>query len=267
MSFSIEGRVAIITGAATGIGLAVARHFADAGARIMIVDKNEKALVQERDGMPCIPDNVRHFSGDICQKLTVANLLTATLDEFDRVDILVNACLLCRSSDPIETPAEDDLKTINQNVMANLRLTRRAARQMVRQSRSADNGFSGSIVNISSIAPERPHPNFISFTVSCSAVNQLTRSFAAALAGNGIRVNAVAVGSVMSGFLQVQLKQHPELRKAVLQATPIGRIAEAQEVAEAVHYLSAPGSRFVTGQILKIDGGSTLTGPLNEFVP
>jgi 7-alpha-hydroxysteroid dehydrogenase len=113
-------------------------------------------------------------------------------------------------------------------------------------------------VNISSIAARRTRPDLLAYSISSAAADQATRSFAVALAPHRIRVNAVACGSVMSASLHGAIKRDADMRDEIIEATPMGRIASAAEVAETVQFLAADGSGFMTGQILTIDGGRTL---------
>ncbi len=265
MSFSVEGKTAIITGATGSAGLAVARHFADAEANVMMVDDRERDLRRERDQMPGGGTNVRYFAGEICQKLTVANLVSATIEAFERVDILVNASLLRRSKEPDIAQEAETAELFKHNVLANLHLTRQVARRMIRQAGDAGSeGATGSVVNICSIAPERTHPKDMPFSISCVSITEMTRSLATEFAKHGIRVNAVAAGSVMDAEFLERSEQSPQERDAAVRATPLGRIADASELAEVVQFLATSASGFVTGQTLTVDGGRTLVGSLDE---
>jgi 7-alpha-hydroxysteroid dehydrogenase len=265
MSFSIEGKTAIITGAANGIGLEIARHFADQGANIMLVDMDEAKLQAETRAILGDGTNVRSFSGDLRQRLTIANLLSATLDAFDRVDILINASRQVLATNPLD-PKEDGFELLfQQNVLANLRITQTIAARMIKQAKE-DATTVGSIVNLSSIASERTHPELLSYSVACAALNQLTRSLAVSLAEKRIRVNAIAIGSVMSASLQARLKGDPETREAMVAVTPMGRIADASEIAEVAQFLASDSAGFITGQVLTVDGGRTLIDPLDTAV-
>jgi len=260
MSFSISGKTAIVTGAANGVGLAIARHFVAQGAQVMLADMDEDKLASEVDAISTQEGVARYFAGDLRQRLTLANLLSATVDEFERVDILVNASRQVLMSDPLN-PDDDAFDTlIEQNVATSLRLTQLIAKRMIKQAAgSTRTGRNiGSIINLSSVAGRRTRPDLMSFSVSAAALDQMTRSMAVALAEHRIRVNAVAIGSVMSASLRDKLKDHPDLRKHVNDITPLGRIGEADEVAEAFQYLASDCSSFVTGQILTVDGGRTL---------
>lgn len=266
MSFSIQGKTAIITGAANGIGLAIAKHFAQQGANVMMADIDEEKLDSELLLLSQELTNVKSFAGDLRQKLSLANLLSATIDEFDRVDILVNASrqvLASNSLDPKEVCFEALFK---QNVLSNLRLSQIVAKRMIQQAEESDeiHTTTGTIVNLSSIASERTHPDLLAYSVSCAALNQMTRSLAVSFAKEGIRVNAIAIGSVESANLTEVLAEDPDLRTAMEKATPIGRIAEAQEVAEVAQFLASNSSGFMTGQVITVDGGRTLIDPLDQ---
>lgn len=257
MSFSIAGKTAIVTGAANGIGLAVARHFVDHGANVMFADVDEERLIHEvgenkEDG------NVRYFAGDLREKLTIANLLSATIDAFESIDILVNGCRQVTSSDALDPEDETLDMMLAQNLKTSLRLSQYVAKRMIKQAEGREEGQVGSIVNLSSIVSRRLHPDLLAFSVSTAAVDQMTRALALSLAPHRIRVNAVAFGSVMSGSLQEALRENPQYRAEIEQKTPLGRIAAASELADAIQYLASEGSGFMTGQILTLDGGRSL---------
>jgi 7-alpha-hydroxysteroid dehydrogenase len=261
MSFSIAGKTAIVTGAANGIGLAIARQFAEKGANVMFADMDEKRLHAELG--ECDEDgNTRCFAGDLREKLTIANLLSATLDAFDQIDILVNGARQVLVSDPLDSDDDSVLASLNQNLMPALRLSQQVAKRMIKQSAGQDEGPVGSIINISSIAARRTHPDLLAYSVSSAALDQMTRSLAVALAPQRIRVNAVAIGSVMSASLQAMLREHRDYRQDIEDHTPLARIASPGELADVVQYLASDGSGFMTGQILTLDGGRTLLDPV-----
>ncbi len=261
MSFSIAGKTAIVTGAANGVGLAIGRHFVQMGANVVFADMDEKTLTHEMGEDADKEENVRIFAGDLRKKLTIANLLSATVEAFERVDILVNASRQVMETDPLDPDDNSVEELLQQNALTALRVSQAVARKMIKQ---ADGDFSspiGSIVNLSSIAARRTHPNLLAYSVSSAALDQMTRSLAVSLAPNGIRVNAVAFGSVMSASLKGSLKDHEELRDAIVESTPLHRIASPGEVSDAVQYLASDASAFVTGQIITVDGGRTLIDP------
>lgn len=260
MTRGIEGRVAIVTGAGKGVGLAVARLLADRGARVMAADTDEAALADafgEAD-----PQSVTRFAADMSQRLAMANLLSATRDAFERVDILVNAHRLVKPSDPLGGDDEVIRDLLSQNMLAGLNLTRKVASLMVEQ--AADAGETedevGAIVNISTLATQWIQPQFLAYSIAAAAQDQATRTLARALAPQRIRVNGVRFASIMSEQMRGALKEHEaaNLRAKVLAATPMGRIGTAAEVANAVLFLTGPAASFITGQILTVDGGRSL---------
>ena len=261
MSFAISGKTAIVTGAANGIGLAIGRLFAEKGANVMFADVDEKRLKDElgdTDG----EGNIRYFSGDLREKLTIANLLSATIDAFDQVDILVNGARQVAPSDPLDPDDDSMIELLNQNLLPSLRLSQIVAKRMIKQADPEDDRPVGSIINLSSIAARRTHPDLMAYSVASAALDQMTRSLAVALAPSRIRVNAVAFGSVMSASLMSTLKDNREYRRDIEDHTPLSRIAAPTELAEAVQFLASDAAGFMTGQILTLDGGRTLLDPV-----
>ena len=261
MSFSIAGKTAIVTGAANGVGLAIGRHFVEMGANVVFADMDEKELVRQMGDDADKEENVRVFSGDLRKKLTIANLLSATIDAFERVDILVNASRQVMTTDPLDPEDTSVEELLQQNTLTAMRVSQAVARRMIKQAEGETSGSLGSIVNISSIAARRAHPDLLAYSISSAALDQMTRSMAVALAPHGIRINAVAFGSVMSASLKGSLKDDDELRETIVESTPLHRIASPGEVSDAVQYLASDASAFVTGQIITVDGGRTLIDP------
>ena len=263
MSFSIKGRTAIVTGAANGLGLAIARHFVRAGANVVLADMDEAALEKEVDELKPDADRVRMFTGDLRQKLSIANLVSASVDAFDRVDILVNAARRVMETAPLDADDTSIEEMWQQNLTMPLRLSQAIARRFLKQAEAEGDtdGAIGSIVNLSSIAGRRAHPELMGFSVANAGLDQMTRSMAVALAPHRIRVNGVAVGSVLSASLMGWMRDHDTARAAILGATPMGRIANASEIGDTVQYLASDASGFVTGQIVTVDGGRTLLDP------
>lgn len=272
MSFSVEGKTAIVTGAAHGIGRAIARHLLEAGANVMFADMDEARLKEELTD-EADNEQAAFFAGDLRERLTLANLMSATIEKFDRLDILVNASRQVVATDPEHFLDLDETVTqqLEQNLMIALRLSQLAAKRMIAQSeedQETDGDMSpsrpaGSIINLSSIAARRTHPQLLAFSVSTAALDQMTRSLAVALAPSRIRVNAVAFGSVMSSSLKHKLKENKSFRSDIVDHTPMSRIARPTEVTETVQFLASEGSGFMTGQILTVDGGRTLLDPVD----
>lgn len=257
MSFSINGKTAIITGAANGIGLAIARQFADRGANVMCADMDEKKLANEW-GDQKDDSNLRYFAGDLRQRLTIANLVSATIDSFERVDILVNASRQVMPTDALNVDDSSVAVLLEQNLMTALHLSQQVAKRMIKQGADQEEGQLGSIINLSSIVSRNTRPELMGFSIAAAALDQMTRSLALALAPERIRVNAVAFGSVMSASLRASVVENSEWRQEIRAQTPLGRIAGPTEIADSVQFLAAESSAFMTGEIITVDGGRSL---------
>jgi len=266
MTISIRGKTAIVTGAAHGIGLAIARHFLEAGANVMFADVDEEGLARELgtdgDGEGSA---ARYFAGDIRERLTMANLLSATIDAFDRVDILVNASRLVRELAPDEIADAAVEEMLDVNTLAPMRLSELVARRMIRQAEEEESEAEtiGTIINVTAGADARLRRGQLGFSVSCAANRQMTRALAMAMAPRRIRVNGIAFGSVMSSRLQALLADDPDLRDRMIRSTPLGRIGRPEEVAEAAQFLASEASSFMVGEIVTIDGGRSLVDPVD----
>ncbi len=263
MSYSINGKTAIVTGAANGIGLAVARHFADRGANVMCADMDEGKLVEEL-GNASDEGNIRYFAGDLRQRLTQANLISATIDAFDRVDILVNASRQVIETDVLNPEDSSVEVLLEQNLMTAMRLTQQVARRMIKQREEDADAPGGAIVNLSSISARATRPELLAFSIASAGLEQMTRGMSLALAPHRIRVNAVAFGSVMSASLQDRLREHPDWRDEIEVQTPLHRIAGPHELVDAVQFLASDGAGFITGEVLTVDGGRSLLDPVTS---
>lgn len=259
MSLSIAGKTAIVTGSAKGLGLSVARHFQAKGANVMFADMDEAALDAEVGEEARGDGPVQMFHGNLCEKLTIANLLSATIDAFDRVDILVNCSRRMGVSDPL-MPEDDAVESLwRENVLSSLRLSQMTAKRMIAHAdKIGDEGMIGSIINVSSIAATRTQKGLLGYSIASAAIDQMTRSMAVELAPRRIRVNAVAFGSMMSASLQSALKDNADWRDKIIEGTPMGRIASPDELAEVMQFLASDASGFMTGQIVTVDGGRGL---------
>lgn len=265
MSLSIAGKTAIVTGAACGIGLAIARHFVDRGAKVMFADADEARLAEEVSSVAVEDGPARYFAGDLSQKLTLANLLSATVDAFERIDILVNAQrTVILTEDPLNPDDPSIEAMLRHNLLPALKLSQMAARRMIAQAERDEQteGPVGAIINVSSLAARRAQPGLLGYSLAGAALDQATRSLAVALAPERIRVNGIGIASVMSASMQMTLKEKPDLGDAVVAGTPLGRIATPTEVAEVAQFLASDGAGFVTGQILGVDGGRSVVDPV-----
>ena len=241
----LEGKVAVVTGAAQGIGRAIADGLAGEGARMVVADLRgaEEAAAAYRDGVG--------LTVDVADEAQVARLVDETVDRCGGLDVLVNNAGLYASlaMRPFtEIPLEEWRQVMDVNV-ASMFLTSRAAVPAMRERGG------GAIVNISSGTPFRGVPFLLHYVTSKGAIVAFTRALAKELGRDGIRVNCVAPGFTMSDGV----KEHPEvieqLRDVSVAARTIQRDQEPDDVVGAVTYLAGPSAAFVTGQTIVIDGG------------
>jgi 7-alpha-hydroxysteroid dehydrogenase len=265
MSDGFSGRSVIVTGAANGIGLATARRFVRAGASVMMADIEEDKLEREVEtmGSEGFDGQVQAFHGDLRERLATSNLMAATIDAYDEIHVLVNTARMLATGDPLDPASDRFEEVLQQNVTTKLRLSQAAARRMIDLA-SADGAtpVDRAIVNVSSIYGQRCLPRLLAYSVAAAALDQTTRCLAMALAGHGIRVNAVAPGGIVGQALTDTLTEIEDLQDAVREVTPLGRLGEFNNIADAILFLASTASEFTTGQILTVDGGRSLLDPL-----
>ena len=256
---TLENKVAIITGAARGIGYAIARRFVADGARVVIADVDEAA------GATAVEELSRHgdvmfVHCDVGERLDVRNLVAATLDRFRQIDILVNNAGIIHSAGFLDLEEEDFDRVLRVNLKGMFLTSQAVARHMVEQ--VEEGGAPGAIVNMSSINAVFALAEQLAYSVSKGGVNQLTKAMALSLAPHGIRVNAIGPGSIMTEMLET-ITEDAMARDRVLSRTPMGRIGEPREIAAIAAFLASSEASYMTGQTVYADGGRL---PLNYTV-
>ena len=244
----------IVTGASSGIGRATALRFGRAGASVLAVARDDRALsavagAVEKEGGTCAV-----FAADVTAADAPKRIVDAALQRFGGLTTLVNAAGIIGSGS-IETTTDEQWDTmLDINSRAPFRLMRAATPALI-QSR-------GSVVNVSSVTGLRSFPGVLAYCVSKSAVDQLTRCAALELAAKGVRVNAVNPGVVISN-LHRRGGMNEESYAAFLEHSkathPIGRAGEADEIADLIFFLASPNVGWITGETISIDGGRHLT--------
>jgi NAD(P)-dependent dehydrogenase (short-subunit alcohol dehydrogenase family) len=244
---ALDGKVAVVTGAAQGIGRAIAEGLADAGARIVIADLNgaEEAAAAFTNGVG--------IAVDVSDEAAVQRLADETVERCGSVDILVNNAGLYASLEmrPFEEIPLDEWRQVMEVNVASMFLTCRAIVPIMRK-----NG-GGKIVNISSGTPFRGVPFLLHYVTSKGAIVAFTRALAKEVGKDNVLVNCVAPGFTMSAGVEAHPEVVEKLRDISVAARTIQRDQTPEDVVGAVVYLSGPGSDFVTGQTIVIDGGQT----------
>jgi len=250
----LKQKIAIVTGASQGIGLACAQRLVHEGARVMLVDirpEGEQAAAS-------LGDAARFFRADVGVKQEVDEMIAATLDAFGRIDILVNNAGVTHAADFLDLEEDDFDRVLRINLKSMFLCSQAAARDMVKR------GEGGCIINMSSVNAELTIPNQVPYVVSKGGVNQLTRVASIALAQYGIRVNAIGPGTILTELAKKAVLGSPEARHTILSRTPLGRCGEPEEVASIAAFLASDDASYMTGQTLYADGGRMA---LNYTVP
>ena len=242
----LEGRVAIVTGGDSGIGRAVALHFAREGADVMIAYLEETAdAVATRSLVEAEQARCGLFAGDLGDPEVAGKLVDETLAAFGRIDILVNNA---GEQHPVDTPEELDAdcieRTFRTNVFSYLFVTRRALEAM---------GEGACIINTSSVTAVRGHETLLDYSATKGAVQTFTMSLAKAVADRGIRVNAVAPGPIWTPLIPASFDAEEVARFGT--DTPMKRAGQPSEVAPAYVFLASDDASYITGQTIHVNGG------------
>jgi NAD(P)-dependent dehydrogenase (short-subunit alcohol dehydrogenase family) len=250
------GKCVIVTGGASGIGLACVEAFAAEGASVVVGDvdpaRGEAAAVR----LGAEGRSVRFVSCDVAKASDAEALVRAALDWTGRLDVLVNNAGILAGGDILTLDEEAFDRVLGVNLKGAFLVGRAAAR--VRVARGG-----GAIVNMGSVNGILAIPNQLAYVVSKGGLHQLTRAMALALADKGVRVNAIGPGSIATDLLR-QVMTDEAARKRILSRTPMGRLGEPAEVARLALFLASEEASYITGQIVYIDGGRL---PLNYTVP
>jgi len=249
-AFGLSGKVALVTGANTGLGEAFAMALADVGAHVAIAARTHARSEVVANAIKAKGGNAVVVDADVTRPEDVSRMVAETTERLGPIDVLVNNAGLCYHRPALEVPRDEWLEVFDVNVHGLWYCAQTVGRQMVERR-------TGSIINIGSISAmivNRPQMQ-PAYNASKAAVHQLTKSLAAEWAPYNVRVNALAPGYVKTAMAPVD---RPEFRRHWIEDAPMQRYALPEELGPTIVYLASDASRFMTGSVLVIDGGYTL---------
>jgi meso-butanediol dehydrogenase/(S,S)-butanediol dehydrogenase/diacetyl reductase len=242
------GTVALITGAASGMGAATAREFRAAGGEVILVDRNAELAAEVAAELRAGPAVI----GDVSDPAFCSQAVVTTLQHHDRLDVLVNAAGIIVRADALHTSDEQWQRVMNVNVSGLFYMSRAALVPMLEQGK-------GAIVNFGSILGDVGGAGVVAYCASKGAVHQITRAMALDYAREGIRINAVCPGEVNTPMLASERSEPmtPELMQRLADRAPLGRLAEPAEIARVVLFLASDAASYMTGAMVHVDGGKS----------
>jgi len=244
----LKDKTVLVTGGASGLGYAIAKAFASNRSEVIIVGRDEAKLKSAKKALGrnvhCIPFDVNDLDG-------LPALVNRIEMNVGGLDVLVNNAGINLKKDAFHVTNEEYQKIIQTNQTAVFALSRDVAKVMIGRG-------SGTIIMISSMASRYGIPKVIGYTASKAAVEGMTRALAVELAAHGIRVNCIAPGFIKTDMSSKALDDDPERKKKVLARTPMGRLGEPSDIANAALFLASSQSKFVTGIVLPVDGGNSI---------
>ncbi len=252
----LTNRIALITGAARGIGFAIAECFVAEGATVVIADILD---VEGTNAAKAIGAHYLHC--DVAKSTDIQATVDHIVKTHGALDILVNNAAISIAKDFLEITEEDFDRVLDINLKGSFLLTQVAAREMIRQ--IAAGRKAGAIVNMSSVNDTLAIPIIAPYTMSKGGVRQLTKVSALALAPHGIRVNAIGPGSIMTDMLKGVATDKVAMNR-ILSRTPLGRVGQPSEIASIAAFLASDEASYISGQVIYADGARM---PLNYTVP
>jgi NAD(P)-dependent dehydrogenase (short-subunit alcohol dehydrogenase family) len=240
----LTGKTAVVTGGAGGIGSAIVRALARQGATVAVVDAGERAeaVAAEVGGLAVV--------GDLTASEFPQAVVDQVLDTTGSLDVLVNGAGIQVRTAAVDIDDHDWERLVAVNLTAAYRLTRAAAKSLA--------AARGSIINMLSLSSDRAVAGIVPYGATKAGLLQLTKGLAVELGPLGIRVNAVAPGYVVTPMTQNVLDQ-PEFRDRVLTRIPLGRLADGDDIADVITFLTSTAARYVTGVVIPVDGGYSIT--------
>ena len=243
-----ELKTAIVTGGASGLGLATATKLVKSNIRTIIIGRNEQNL---KDVAANLGELCSYKVCDLSNLKTIPALVNEIVTEYGKIDILVNNAGINQKKVFTEVTDEEFESIIKTNLISVFVLSREVVKIMLEKK-------SGCIINISSMAAQYGIPYVIAYTAAKTGIEGMTKAMAVELSPDGIRVNCVAPGFITTKMSAKALDNDPQRKQKVLSRTPMGKLGLPEDVAEAIVYLSSDAAKYVTGVILPVDGGNSI---------
>jgi NAD(P)-dependent dehydrogenase (short-subunit alcohol dehydrogenase family) len=248
--FSLDGKIALVTGAGRGLGRAGALALAGAGAHVALVSRTRSQLEETAAAVERLGRKALVATADTRNREEVETAVSVTVEALGRIDILFNNAGTNIRKNVVDMQDEDWHTIMDTNVKGAFLVVRTVARQMVRHG-------SGTIINMSSMSAVSAEPTKAVYAASKGAIALLTKGLALELAPHGIRVNAIAPGYMLTSLVKGGLDADAERKKRVLARIPLGRLGEPEEIGGALVFLASDAARYITGATITIDGGWT----------
>ncbi len=242
----LNGKVALVTGGSRGIGLGIARELAEAGARVAVVGRNAERAAEAASTLP--GEGHGGFACDVADAEAVAEMAKAVEAEVGPVDILVNNAGITRDNILMRMKDDEWDDVVNANLKGAFNTTRAVTRGMMKRR-------DGVILNVSSVVGLMGNAGQANYSASKSGLHGLTKSVARELAPRGVRCNAIAPGFIRTDMTASLTDSQTE---ALQNQIPLGRLGEPEDIAGVVRFLAGPAARYITGQILAVDGGMVM---------
>jgi NAD(P)-dependent dehydrogenase (short-subunit alcohol dehydrogenase family) len=244
----VQGRVAIVTGGGSGLGLGIATKFTQHGVQTVIVGRDPEKLNAAKAQLG---ENAFPMACDLRDLASIPALVENVIDQFARIDILVNNAGITMKKEFTEVTDDDFQSVLTTNLCSVFALSREVVKHMLKQG-------SGTIINISSMAAQYGLPKVIAYSASKSAIDGMTRAMAVELSPKGIRVNAIAPGFISTAMSDKALNTDPERKAKAIGRTPLGYMGQPSDVGEAALFLASDAARYITGVVLPVDGGNSI---------
>jgi NAD(P)-dependent dehydrogenase (short-subunit alcohol dehydrogenase family) len=250
--FSLEGKVAVVTGGTSGIGRALSLGLADAGADVIATARRQQQVDETAVEIEARGRKTLRLASDVCERASLEALLAAALKKFGKVDILINCAGRIKRTPTLTVPEEEWTGILDTNLTGTLRACQVFGKHML------ERGY-GRIVNIASLNSFVALNEVAAYAASKAGVASLTRSLAVEWSKKGVTVNAIAPGVFRTALNATLLDSTPRGQE-LLMRTPMGRFGKTEELVGAAIYLASDASSFVTGEILVVDGGFLASG-------